>query len=824
MISSDNWEVEWLVAALAPWAVSPHPNFRDDEVTGAAALALVTEMRDRSEGYNVEPEESGLSNWRDLLVASARGSLSVDTQAASANKLMEISRAKYVPPGGRAAAALFAGVALCELERHSEAVSALVDLLEKLGGTADDPSNYSAAQRLIIASLYMQLSARLTESCKFEEARGRVEETLDWLPALKDSSLQGFAVSGGISWGASTVQRDLIRSVSSHALSLKSYLEQIAGHTWVRVVRGRTSWVDMRMHLRSADRDEIVLRDAFERRIEADSNTQHFGRISADGAGYRSLIQAELSGHLGFMCEERERLGKVLILERGDDPERVREAVRLLRQGRATKALQAAITWIRAQGPSISLVSDALIVTSRILKDGWCTEQDLLVLEGASDFLSSTQKDDAISAALLFADTPKLQRQMSWSSWERLWKTVSRLIPASSRHSEIASVAYRYIESQESLSQPITNTLARLVSSLEWTEVESGVSAQWSSLAEATKRDFETSVLLDAIDEKVRGVVRSIPSDLGVERAAHLADEGLSEGDAGASVPALTDYLGTLLRSEVEDAAKGMMSVGGYQTANVAVAFALRFPSDDLWEELLRHLLDSNVDASLKNLAVERLAENVTRLPSEVAARLREGIHRLIASQRRNGMFTHSESAFFGEAIRLSAALGATSRSDLLKTVLRLATAGVKDRIHAAKTIPLSISEADATWGHVLLLQLSHDPDPSVRAAAGHALVRSLSTSSELIDAVYSRIISLLKSDGIKVPLAVLHSVQRSAGSLNKELELLLDQIGVLASSEGNYLIQGAARISLDMLRNQSQDGSSQKAVDQGPSQPARVK
>lgn len=805
MNSSDNWEVEWLVASLAPWTISQHPNFRDNEGTGAAALALVTEMRDRGEGASVRSEENSLSDWRYVLVASARNSLSVDTQSASVDKLLQLSRTQEVSPGARAAAVLFGSVALCELERHSEAVDALAAVLQELGATGGNPSSYSASQRLIIAALYMQLSARLTESCLFDEARGCVEETLDWLPTQKDSSLQEFAVSGGISWGSSTVQRDLVRSVGSHALSLKSYLEQFGGHTWVRVVRGRTSWVDMRMRLGSADRDEIVLRDAFERRIEADSNTQHFGRIAADDAGYRSLTLAELSGHLGFMRGEREKLGKVLILERGDSAERVREALRLLRQGRATKALQAAITWIRAQGPSVSLVEEALIVTRRITSAGWCTEQDLLILEGASDFLSPQQKDDAISAALLFSETPQLQGQMSWSSWERLWKTVSRLVPASSRHNEIASLAYRYIEEQDSLSQPITNTLARLVSSLEWEEIGSDVSDQWSSLAENINRNFETSVLLDAVDENVRGVVRPIPADLGLERAAHLADHGLPDEDNGESVTALTSYLGALLRTEVENASKGMMSVGGYQTANIAVAFALRFPDDELWDEIVRHLLDSKVDASLKNLAVERLAASVTRLPSNVASRLREGIQLLVASERRSGMFTQFESAVFGEAVRLSAALGATPRSVLLETVLRLATAGVKERVQAAKTIPLSISETDVTWGHVLLLQLSHDPDPSVRAAAGHALVKALAIPSELIDAVYSRLIDLLKSDGVKVPLGVLHAVQRSARSLNMELEPLVDQINVLAS-EGNYLIQGAAKFCLEMLSNPDLD------------------
>lgn len=806
MISTENWEVEWLVATLAPWAVSPHPNFRQSKISGAAKLALVTEMRDPSDKYSAQLDDSSVSDWTESLVSSAWESLSLETQARATVKLLHLSGSPDVPPGARAAAALFGSVALCELERHREAIEALDSLLRELRAIATHPDDYSASQRLIIASLLMQLGARLTESSKFEAARSCVEEARGWLPPLKDSNLQDFTVSSGISWGASTVQRDLIRSIGSHSLSLLSYLEQFGGHSWVRVVRGRTSWVDTRMRLRSADRDEIVLRDAFERRIEANSNTQRFGRITAEHAGYQSLILAELSGHLGLIVNEREQLGKVLILEQGNNPERVREAVRLLRQGRATNALQAAVTWIRAQGPSLSLVEDALIVIGRIKDSKWCSEQDLVVLEGASDFLSPEQKDDAISAALLFADTPQLHGHMSWSSWERLWKTVSKLVPASSCHNEIASRAYFYVAEQKSLSQPITNTLARLVASLEWDQVKSKVAKKWSDLTETTERDRETRVLFDAIDENVRAVAHPLPTDLGLERAAVFADYGLPDGEDKEALSALAKYLCSRLRKEAEDASKGTMSLGGYQTANVAVAFALRFHSNELWKEIVMHLLDSKVDPSLKHLAVERLAENVTRLPSKVATKLREGSEILIFSKRRDGIFAEPNTLVFGEALRLSAALGAVPKSELLQTVLRLATADVKDRIQAAKTIPFSISESDAAWGHVLLLQLSHDPDPSVRAAAGHALVRSLANPSELTDALYSRIISLLKSDGIKVPLAVLHGLQRTSGSLREIPQSLFDQIHILAASDGNYITKGAARICLEKLSDLSAD------------------
>lgn len=801
MNSSENWEVEWLVAALAPWTVSPHPNFRDGEESEVARLALVTEMRDDDAGHEVPPRERSRWDWRARLVTDSRDSLFSDSQERSASSLIELSGVRSTPPGARAAAGIFGSVALCELEKHDEAVAALSRLVEDIGGPTAEPEGYSASQRLITAGVYMQLSTRLVESCKFEEARQRVEQTLRWLPTLKDSSWQEFPVSRGINWGSATVQRDLVRSVSSHALELKSHLEYFGGQTWVRVVRGRTSWVDMRRQIQSSSREEIVLRDVFERRVEADSNTRHFGRLTADTAGYRSLTLAEVSGHASYMRREREKLGKVLVLERDNDPERVREALRLLRQARATKALQSVITWIRAQGPSSALVDDARIIIHRATNARWCTEQDLLVLEGASDFLSPLHRDQAISAALIFADTPQVQGHINWSSWERLWKTLTRLVPDSSCHGEVADLAYEYLATSGLPSQPIANTLSRLVSALNWQVVAPETTRLWSLWAEQIGNEFDTRALRDAINEHVRGITRPVPVDLGVEKAAYLADGSLIADSTEEPVLELNNYLSALLREEVMQASRGVMSLGVYQRANVAVAFALRFPNAGLWDEIVDHLLDPKVDVALKDLAVGRLAENAAELPPTVATRLRDGINSLIRSKRQEARFAHSSPSVFGEAIRLSAALGAAPKADFLGTVLRLAASEVQDRIQAAKTIPFGISDGDATWGHALLLQLSHDLDPSVRASAGHALVRSLGASSELTEAVQVRIIDLLKSDGIKVPLATLHGVQRIARSDPGRLRPLVDHLNVLARSESNYVTKGAARICLEALR-----------------------
>ena len=106
----------------------------------------------------------------------------------------------------------------------------------------------------------------------------------------------------------------------------------------------------MRRSYRQMERDELVLRDAFESVFEATSGTRHFKRSSAEHVGYQVLLLAELSGHYDLIADSREKLGRILLLKYGKDPtvpERVREALRLLRGAQATKALQSALVWVR---------------------------------------------------------------------------------------------------------------------------------------------------------------------------------------------------------------------------------------------------------------------------------------------------------------------------------------------------------------------------------------------------------------------------------------------------------------------------------------------
>lgn len=800
MKNTDCWQIEWLVAGLAPWTISPHPNFSEKTTSAPAQLALVTEMRDlpRHSDPNRAPQEPA---WAEEIVSCAKRSMQTDLQGKAATELVSLAGEGSIPIGARAVAAIYGTVALCEMELHSDAVSMLCNIVDELSDIYVSRDLYFPSQRIIISSLCLQLGARLLESHRLEEAQYYVNKTLDWLPAITDRRLEKFPTSRGISWGPSRVQSDLIRSIKNHALAQRSFLEQMGGDTWSRVVRARSSWVDMRMRLRSADRDELVLRDSFEQKVAASSRTQHLGRTTPEIAGYRSLILAELSGHLSFMYSEREKLGKALLIESQTESERIREALRLLRQGRSTKSLQSAIAWLRGQGPSDALVEDALMVTSRINRTHWCNEQDLLILEGASDFLNSQQRDDAITAAMWHPNTPQVSGNMSWSTWNRLWKTVTKLIPNSSRQIDVLNVAYDFLVKSPEVNQPVSITLARLVSKIDWENMPLTQSRQWASWAENATLSPDNGALVTEINNRIPGRAPAFPSEAGIEQVLFILRHGIPDNAPRNTLPKLTDHLIFKLQEEADQASRGSASLGGYQTLDIAIYFAFEFPQSELWDEIAAYILDPQINVITKDLGIDRIAYNAEKLPDNISKHLQEHLHEIVRSKIDKHFFSSSGSSAFVEAIRLSAALNALPKADILEMILSLTTSTVNDRSQAAQTIPFCLTTDDAIWGQALLLQLSHDADPQVRAAAASALVDATRLKSSLTDSINGRIMDLMDSDGIDVPLSVLHAFQRSLRSGNLEKLIIFKPNILKLSSHGfSEVTRSAALICLKLM------------------------
>lgn len=71
----DSTGIEWVVATVAPWAVSPHPNFSNPRPTAAETLALVTENRFQHERARYDFMRGEDDAWKWELVEAAAASL-----------------------------------------------------------------------------------------------------------------------------------------------------------------------------------------------------------------------------------------------------------------------------------------------------------------------------------------------------------------------------------------------------------------------------------------------------------------------------------------------------------------------------------------------------------------------------------------------------------------------------------------------------------------------------------------------------------------------------------------------------------------------------
>lgn len=261
------------------------------------------------------------------------------------------------------------------------------------------------------------------------------------------------------------------------------------------------------------------------------------------------------------------------------------------------------------------------------------------------------------------------------------------------------------------------------------------------------------------------------------------------------------------LRAEADQARKGMYSFGGYNTANVAVAYAMRFPDDELWNEVVAFLLDHDIDAVLKADSLDRLARFLEDVPERAQVNLTSGYESLLNTKREDHFFASTTLPVFAEAVRLTAALHALPQDRALSYAMELAAGDDVARTEAAKTIPYIMESADSTWGHSLLLQLSHDKNSVVRAEAASALVLSLHFESALLETVKLRIEVLLREDGVRTPALMLHAIRRQSEKRPGTVYFLASMVEGRASTDSPRLIRRIADDTLSVIREARTSG-----------------
>lgn len=748
--------IAWVAAILAPWAVSPHPNFSEKDVSAESEFAMITERRERETARDKYSMDDLRPGWAGELLSASRGSLVASTQAESAELLWDLAFRDPLPLGARVAAACYASLAFVEIERTNDAVNKLEQLIRHVEADRN-PEGVASSERLAIAALQQQCVARMVDASRFGRARGMAHTVGRWLPKVTEKWTEEFRVSKGLSWKSGRVQRDMAESLHADWLSATAYLEQFEGRTWVKVVRGRSGWIDARQQIRRAEGDAAVVRDEFESRFESTSGKRVFMRESAAAKSYEALLAVELAGDVGRIASAREELGKIHLLYADGDVHLTRESLRLLRQARAAGPLQTALRWVRYQGPSDALAFEARKILGRVAVDGVATEHDLLTLDYAADFLSLEELNAGLDACLTYVATERVSNRPDWSVQDKAWKTIGRLLPGSNRDNEFVLRALEFVRDSTSL-ETLESTLVRLVDAADWSAVDQEIRDSWGVWADAPPAGKEDLAELRASIRDSVSRAPLAPTYSGLRLAAALADREDRTSDFREEASAISAIFAAL-DSETVSALKGSYSFGGLSPLNVAVAFALRYSNAEVWAAVVTHLGDERLDGTVKELALDRVARNAKRIPANVVELLRPSWPLLIRAKRRDNFFSSNSFAVFPEALRAGAALGFVDLAFGIEGVMSLASEGDAGKVEAAQSIPYVSGLGDPTWAHVLLLQYSYDDNPMVRAEAAYAMTQ-IRPTPVLGASVRTRLTELLRSDGVRVPLRIIHGLQ----------------------------------------------------------------
>lgn len=800
----------WIAATTTPWAISPHPNFSVRRASGPELIALVSDFR-FSDFHRYREEALIQPGWEQQLIDGARDSVIEGRQVKAAKTLAALAAGPSIPLGARAAAALFASVALSENDEPEAAVELLTRLLEDLAVT-EVAERFHGSLRLTEALLRVQRSVRMLEAGWLSDAMEDVEAVPDLLERLAAKGLATFNTSKGVSWGARQVQMDLAAALRSNALSIKARLEGLEGRTWTKVVKSRPDWPSVRAGWRASEGTQAFVGEAFEKKVAGLRKTRRFsfGDSVMDPTS-AALFAAELSGDTAKIRRQRETLAQLRVLRPDADADwAIAEALRLLRQCDAKDPLEATLRYVRAQGPNDALHRAARTILRRTSFPDRVGRSDVAVLAASSDLLSQHDLRAAIGGVNSYLTGTRegglaTDRLTQWARHDEAWRAVRQLLPGSLLDSDVADAAISYLEGSSDIAEPLVSTLAGLSGVIEWSRVPERTTDRWRTWAQRASADDDSllfrEVVLDAIDG-AHATKTFLPRPTGLRLGARLYNE-LSEGAVADS-----DELAAAERScreamrEIREGAKhGRYAFGGVNAGEVAAALCVAFEREGLWEPLAEYLLDGRVASHDKAPALERLARAPGTVPEPVRQQLREAGTSLL--QPGVETFGSPPLPIMPSALRAGMALSIFTWQQAISSITQLAgLERVDAKVEAARSACFARPESGAMDAvGILLLQLSHDYDPVVRGEAARSLGVVLNDLDDIRDTAVKRLSELLSADGILIPLSTLRGLGAVANAHHEFPSILASSVQELSTAHPARVVKIVAGEVAQQLR-----------------------
>jgi hypothetical protein len=259
--------------------------------------------------------------------------------------------------------------------------------------------------------------------------------------------------------------------------------------------------------------------------------------------------------------------------------------------------------------------------------------------------------------------------------------------------------------------------------------------------------------------------LENVATQLNIAMRGGDVDQEAVEG----AVPVVREALSADRRS----AAQGSYSFGT-PIADIAAGLILYADASALWIDLADFLTDTAIPRLSRSSAFERLARELSEVPYVVKALF---VDRATAVLEAPDHFSESEIVPYPEALRFFGSHGLIGDVETLDLTARLAGMSGRGRQEAARTIAALSRKISSPWLLAFATQLSHDEDVEARANAGRCLAQLARSSSTVADFSSSRLVDLLKEDGLLVPVLVLRGLEEWGSGLPADVRAQIEQL-----------------------------------------------
>lgn len=801
----------WLAAAIAPWAIAPHPNFSRKTASSIERLALVADYRlGEMDSQVVVQGSSG-----EDLVNAARDSVLLGRQQSAVSRLLGCSQDQDLSVGARATAALFLSVCYAELDRPWLAIESLSSAINAMTDGEEDEPGHESTQTLIQSALRLQRSVRLVENGENERAEQDASWVRDALAEVDENNFESFTVSQGISWDSNQVQTDMADAFSRRARVILSSLAPISDNSWVDLVRSRPLWLDVRGERRAATGLAKSVSEQYDSVFRSSARSIRMGGgdpvVSPLEA---SLFNAELSGDFADLRARRSTLARYRMLrvadEDANDVAQCVDALRLFRQGYDRKGLLGAVRWLKVRGPDEALAEAANQVLAIWRSRGTVSRCDLAVLSAGADYMSISDRREALDCALSYQlqDTePGLSGASTdfWTRTETAWRAVASVLPGSDKDNEIAEAANALLDLAETpyLLSPV---IAEVFDSIDWKLVTGAGRSIWLDWA----RDRLAGEFSDDAERILRGLgeggtgASMLPRRQGLALARQILlrsqDYPSSAIDAEEIDSASAACLAAIRRL-LADAHQGSFDEGGLSRGAISVALALRFDVEDLWEGVSDLLVDPYVAASDKASTFDQLVFEDAEPPVAFLRRVELG-WRTAQQSAHDEYSLGNPYSLKGASLRFGVKFGVVDEGYFISGVTEMAGGNVDAQLEAIKSLALGAPFVNShEWSTGLILQLTHHSDVNTAVNAGYALGSMFGQYGALEDVAVGRLLKLINSGGTSISKNVLTGLRNSSSKRAAAItSILIEEVASLAQEHKALSVRVAASQLLESL------------------------